>query len=137
VPCCTRAAETALAEFARAMDDDLNTSVALAALQKLVGAVNTRLDALGARPISHAEQARRARRPRAHRRCLQPHRARRQRETPGRPELGAWVEARLAERQQARRPATSPAPTRSAPSSPRAAWWSRTRRTARAGPREG
>jgi cysteinyl-tRNA synthetase len=37
------------------MDDDLNTSVALAAVWELVRRVNARLDDLGERPISEAE----------------------------------------------------------------------------------
>lgn len=56
VPSLHRSADAALADFSRAMDDDLNTSVALAALQRLVGEVNSRLDTLGTRPISHAER---------------------------------------------------------------------------------
>ncbi|HEX6750553.1 MAG TPA: cysteine--tRNA ligase [Longimicrobium sp.] len=45
-----------LAGFTEAMDADLNTSVALSELHKLVGAVNQRLETLGTRPISEAEQ---------------------------------------------------------------------------------
>jgi len=45
-----------LARFTDAMDADLNTSVALAELHGLVSAVNQRLEALGTRPISHAEK---------------------------------------------------------------------------------
>ncbi|MBA4159082.1 MAG: cysteine--tRNA ligase [Gemmatimonadetes bacterium] len=50
------AAEEALGAFARAMDTDLNTSVALAALNEFVTRVNSRLDSLGTRPITAAEQ---------------------------------------------------------------------------------
>jgi len=39
------------------MDDDLNTSVALAALNRFATEVNTRLDQLGSRPITEAEQS--------------------------------------------------------------------------------
>ncbi|HEX8360830.1 MAG TPA: cysteine--tRNA ligase [Longimicrobium sp.] len=46
-----------LAAFTAAMDEDLNTSVALAAIHRLAGAANARLEELGTRPISHAEQA--------------------------------------------------------------------------------
>ncbi|HYJ79048.1 MAG TPA: cysteine--tRNA ligase, partial [Longimicrobiaceae bacterium] len=45
-----------LGAFREAMDADLNTSVALAALHRLVGGVNQRLEALGSRPIGEAEQ---------------------------------------------------------------------------------
>jgi cysteinyl-tRNA synthetase len=38
------------------MDDDLNTSVALAALHGFLPEVNTRLDDLGDRPITEAER---------------------------------------------------------------------------------
>ena len=51
------AGDRALGAFASAMDDDLNTSVALAALAEFVTDVNTRLDELRDRPISEAEQA--------------------------------------------------------------------------------
>ncbi len=64
-PCCTRsgmtdprlqeAAASALAGFTAAMDDDLNTSVALASLWEFVRRINARLDELGERPISEAE----------------------------------------------------------------------------------
>jgi cysteinyl-tRNA synthetase len=49
------AAADTLAAFTRAMDDDLNTSVALAALFELVTAVNARLDDLCTTPISAPE----------------------------------------------------------------------------------
>ena len=49
-------AARALAAFAQAMDDDLNTSVALAALYGLVPEINARLDELGEKPITEAEQ---------------------------------------------------------------------------------
>ncbi|HEX8692283.1 MAG TPA: cysteine--tRNA ligase [Longimicrobium sp.] len=45
-----------LAGFREAMDADLNTSVALAELFRLVDGVNQRLQALGPRPISEAER---------------------------------------------------------------------------------
>jgi cysteinyl-tRNA synthetase len=49
------AAERALGGFTRAMDDDLNTSVALAAVYDLVTEVNARLDDLGTFAITRAE----------------------------------------------------------------------------------
>ncbi|HEX8392639.1 MAG TPA: cysteine--tRNA ligase [Longimicrobium sp.] len=51
------AADDSLAAFAAAMDQDLNSSVALAALHELVGRVNARLHELAGRPIGQAEQA--------------------------------------------------------------------------------
>ncbi len=56
VPSLHRAAEEALAAFGAAMDQDLNTSVAMAALHALVSAVNVRLEALGTGPITEAER---------------------------------------------------------------------------------
>ncbi|HEU0302766.1 MAG TPA: cysteine--tRNA ligase, partial [Longimicrobium sp.] len=50
------AADEALAAFTAAMDQDLNSSVALAALHELVNRVNARLHELGDRPVSHAER---------------------------------------------------------------------------------
>ena len=50
------AADEALSAFAAAMDQDLNSSVALAALHELVSRVNARLHELEGRPISLAEQ---------------------------------------------------------------------------------
>ena len=50
------AADEALAAFTAAMDQDLNSSVAMAALHELVNRVNARLHELGATPISHAER---------------------------------------------------------------------------------
>jgi cysteinyl-tRNA synthetase len=49
------AAAEALGAFGRAMDDDLNTSVALASLWELVRRVNYRLDSLAPGPITNAE----------------------------------------------------------------------------------
>ncbi len=57
LPALHPAADRALGDFAAAMDDDLNTSVALAALAEFMTAVNTRLDQLGGHPITAAEQA--------------------------------------------------------------------------------
>ena len=56
VPVLHEAAERALAGLRAGMDDDLNTSVALAALHGFVGELNTRLDALGTAPVSEAER---------------------------------------------------------------------------------
>jgi cysteinyl-tRNA synthetase len=50
------AADEALSAFAAAMDHDLNSSVALAALHELVNRVNARLHELGTTPISEAER---------------------------------------------------------------------------------
>ena len=55
-PVLHRAVDAALAGFAAAMDQDLNTSVALAELHALVDAVNARLQALGTSPITEAER---------------------------------------------------------------------------------
>jgi cysteinyl-tRNA synthetase len=51
------ARDEALAAFTAAMDQDLNSSVALAALHELVSRTNARLHELEGRPISQAEQA--------------------------------------------------------------------------------
>jgi cysteinyl-tRNA synthetase len=96
------AAERALAEFTAAMDDDLNTSAALAVLHGLVDAVNARLHELGTCPISDAEK---------HAALDALERidsvfgflALADRESSVDPELAAWVEERLAARQEARR----------------------------------
>lgn len=56
-PVLQQAARVALGEFAEAMDADLNTSRALAALHGLLPEINTRLDALAERAITEAEQA--------------------------------------------------------------------------------
>jgi cysteinyl-tRNA synthetase len=50
------AADEALAAFGAAMDQDLNTSVALAALHELVGRVNARLHERGTGGLSEAER---------------------------------------------------------------------------------
>ncbi|MDB4947415.1 MAG: cysteine--tRNA ligase [Gemmatimonadetes bacterium] len=55
-PVLHRAVDAALAGFAAAMDQDLNTSVALAELHALVSATNGRLEGLGTAPISEAER---------------------------------------------------------------------------------
>jgi cysteinyl-tRNA synthetase len=57
VPRLHDAAADSLAAFTRAMDDDLNTSVALASLFELVTAVNARLDELCTTPITAPEAA--------------------------------------------------------------------------------
>ena len=96
------AAVQALAAFGEAMDDDLNTSVALAAVWGLVREINSRLDELGTRPITEAE---------AHAGLAALEQidsvlgvirlAERERAVD--PDLAAWVEERLAARQEARR----------------------------------
>jgi cysteinyl-tRNA synthetase len=55
-PALHTAADEALAAFTAAMDQDLNTSVALATLHELVNRVNARLHELGTTAISHAER---------------------------------------------------------------------------------
>ncbi len=55
-PALHPAADDALGAFAAAMDQDLNSSVALAALHELVGRVNARLHELGTRPVTEAER---------------------------------------------------------------------------------
>jgi cysteinyl-tRNA synthetase len=55
-PSLHTAADEALAAFTAAMDQDLNTSVALATLHELVNRVNARLHELGTGAISHAER---------------------------------------------------------------------------------
>jgi cysteinyl-tRNA synthetase len=95
------AAAHALGEFAAAMDDDLNTSVALAALWGLVREINSRLDGLDALPLTEAEA-------RAALDALERMDAvlglirLAEREQEVDPELAAWVEERLAARQAAR-----------------------------------
>jgi cysteinyl-tRNA synthetase len=56
-PTLEEASSSALGAFTAAMDDDLNTSVALSAVMELVRRVNSRLDGLAERPISEAEAA--------------------------------------------------------------------------------
>jgi cysteinyl-tRNA synthetase len=55
-PTLHTAADEAAAAFAAAMDEDLNTAVALAALHALVSRVNARLEGLEGRPIGEAER---------------------------------------------------------------------------------
>ncbi len=102
VPVLHRSADAALARFAEAMDDDLNTSVALAALHGFVPEVNARLDGLGAGPISEAERdAALAVFDRLDSVFMFVELA--DREDVVDPELAAWVEERIAERQAARK----------------------------------
>jgi cysteinyl-tRNA synthetase len=103
-PVLHRAAEDALAAFTAAMDQDLNTSSALAALWGLVDAVNGRLHELGETPISEAERD-------AALGALERidsvfgfvRLADREEAQGTDAELAAWVEERLAERQAARK----------------------------------
>jgi cysteinyl-tRNA synthetase len=98
------AADQALRAFASAMDDDLNTSVALSAAFGLVREINARADELGPLPITAAEKA-------AALHALQRmdqvlgllSLAERERDREAGGELAAWVEERLAARQAARR----------------------------------
>jgi cysteinyl-tRNA synthetase len=101
-PWLHESAARALGDFAAAMDDDLNTSVALSALWGLARDVNTRLDELGAQPITGAEAAI----------ALDAFQridgvlgflSLAERERAPEPELAARVEARIAEREAARR----------------------------------
>ena len=54
-PRLQESAARSLAEFTQAMDDDLNTSVALSAVWSLAREINTRLDELGSQAITEAE----------------------------------------------------------------------------------
>ncbi|CAN5909851.1 cysteine--tRNA ligase [soil metagenome] len=101
VPRLHDAAAEALGAFARAMDDDLNTSVALAAVHGLVKEVNLRLDGLGRRPITEAEQSA-GLDAFARMDSVLHFLELADREDVVDPELAAWVEERIAERQAAR-----------------------------------
>jgi cysteinyl-tRNA synthetase len=96
------AADEALSAFAAAMDQDLNSSVALAALHELVSRVNARLHELEGRPISQAEQAAALR---AFERIdgVFGFVALSERENVVDDDLAAWVEERIEARQAARR----------------------------------
>jgi cysteinyl-tRNA synthetase len=131
-PTLHAAADEVLAAFAEAMDEDLNTSVGLATLHRLAGAINTRLEELGTRPISHAEQA-------AALAAMERIDSvfgfvsladRESRVDEGLPP--GWRSGSPRARPPAPR-ATSPPPTPSATRSRRAGWWWRTRRRGRAG----
>ncbi|HEX6372063.1 MAG TPA: cysteine--tRNA ligase [Longimicrobium sp.] len=95
------AADEALAAFTAAMDQDLNSSVALAALHELVNRVNARLHELGSTPISDAERDAALR---AFERIddVFGFVALADRENVVDDDLAAWVEERLAARQAAR-----------------------------------
>jgi cysteinyl-tRNA synthetase len=99
-----QAADQALRAFSAAMDDDLNTSVALSALFGLVREINARADELGPLPITAAEKAAALD---ALKRMDQVlgllSLAEREREREAGGELAEWVEERLAARQAARR----------------------------------
>jgi cysteinyl-tRNA synthetase len=96
------AAARALGDFTEAMDDDLNTPVALAAVWDLVREVNSRLDELAATPITEAEAnaALDAFARIDHVLGVLPLAERESAEAEA--ELTAWVEERIAERQAAR-----------------------------------
>jgi cysteinyl-tRNA synthetase len=92
-----------LGAFTRAMDDDLNTSVALAALFDLVTEVNARLDQLGSLPITTAEaDAALDAFARTDRVFGLLDLAAREQDAPRDQKLAAWVEERLARREDAR-----------------------------------
>jgi cysteinyl-tRNA synthetase len=101
-PRLQEAAGRALGAFGEAMDDDLNTSVALAAVWAFVREINSRLDELGTLPITEAE---------AHSALAAFEQIDAvlgvvrlaERETAVDPELSAWVEERIAARESARR----------------------------------
>ncbi|MBA2571994.1 MAG: cysteine--tRNA ligase [Gemmatimonadetes bacterium] len=100
-PLLHESAARALAGFSEALDDDLNTSVALAALNMFVPEVNARLDALQGAPLNKAEQQaaltafERMDRVFGFLELAD-------REAAPEAELAAWVEERLAERKAAR-----------------------------------
>jgi cysteinyl-tRNA synthetase len=95
------AADEALAAFTAAMDQDLNSSVALAALHELVNRVNGRLHELGSKAISEAERDAALR---AFERIdgVFGFIGLAERENVVDDDLAAWVEERLAARQAAR-----------------------------------
>ena len=95
-------ADEALASFTGAMDQDLNSSVALASLHELVNRVNARLHELGTTPISEAERDAALR---AFERfdSVFGFVALADRENVVDDDLSAWVEERLAARQAARK----------------------------------
>jgi cysteinyl-tRNA synthetase len=98
------AAARALTEFTEAMDDDLNTSVALAAVWSLAREINSRLDELGTQPITDAEaQAALEALDRMDGVLGVVSLADREEEGRVTEELEGWVEERLAARQEARR----------------------------------
>jgi cysteinyl-tRNA synthetase len=99
-----QAADQALGAFAAAMDDDLNTSVALAAAFGLVREINARLDDLDRDPMTTAEKhAGLGALERMDRVLGLLPLADREREQEESGELATWVEERLAARQAARR----------------------------------
>lgn len=91
-----------LAGFREAMDADLNSSVALAELHRLVSGVNQRLEALGTRPISEAEKHA-ALDAFARLDSVFGFVALADRESEVDSELASWVEERIAARQAARK----------------------------------
>ena len=103
-PRLQEAAARALTDFTAAMDDDLNTSVALAAVWGLAREINTRLDELGSQAITEAEA-------RAALDALERMDgvlgvvalAAREVEAQVSGDLSGWVEERLAARQEARK----------------------------------
>ncbi|MEX2572218.1 MAG: cysteine--tRNA ligase, partial [Gemmatimonadota bacterium] len=102
-PTLQDASARTLAAFTRAMDDDLNTSVALAALFDLVTATNARLDDLGSISITRAEAASALDAfDRIDRVLGLLALADREREEPVDEKLAAWVQKQLAERAEAR-----------------------------------
>ena len=92
----------ALGAFGEAMDDDLNTSVALAAVWGLAREINSRLDELGTQAITEAE-AQSALSALEHMDSVLGVVRLAEREREVDPELAAWVEERIAARQAARK----------------------------------
>jgi cysteinyl-tRNA synthetase len=101
-PSLHTAADEAQAAFTAAMDQDLNTSVALATLHELVNRVNARLHELGTAAISHAERDSALR---AFERIdsVFGFIALSEAESAVAEDLSAWVEERIAARQAARK----------------------------------
>jgi len=98
------AASRALTDFTQAMDDDLNTSVALSAVWGLVREINSRLDELGTQPITDAEaQTALDALERMDSVLNIIGLASREQESRVSAELEAWIEERLAARQEARK----------------------------------
>jgi len=103
-PRLQESATRALTEFTAAMDDDLNTSVALSAVWTFAREINSRLDELGTQPITEAE-------PQVGLEALDRidavlgviGLAAREQEESTSEELEQWVEERLAARREARR----------------------------------
>lgn len=103
-PRLQESATRALTEFTAAMDDDLNTSVALSAVWTFAREINSRLDELGTQPITEAEaQVALEALERIDAVLGVIGLAAREQEESTSEELEQWVEERLAARREARR----------------------------------